>query len=128
MQYLPVDKPDARTQASTAPAPAARRSAISRQLTAIRRATVFSFVDLGPRIIVVTHHKAVAGPYHRNGDAILDVQHAFGGSPEQFRSIAARHGASYLLVCPNMAESTIYRVRNPGGFYDRLARGEKFAF
>ena len=110
---------------STAPARAARRiSNLASRSTAIRRATIFSFVDLGPRIIVVTHHKAVAGPYHRNGDAILDVQHAFGGSPEQFRAIAARHGASYLLVCPNMAESTIYRARNPGGFYDRLARGE----
>jgi hypothetical protein len=70
----------------------------------------------------------VAGPYHRNGDAILDVQHAFGGSPDQFRTIAAKHGANYLLVCPNMPESTIYRARNPGGFYDRLARGESFAF
>jgi hypothetical protein len=83
--------------------------------------TVFTFIDLGPRLITVTHHKAVAGPYHRNGDAILDVQHAFGGSPENFRAIAKRHGATLLLVCPNMAESTIYRSRNPGGFYDQLA-------
>lgn len=128
VQYLPVDKPDARSQAINRAG--ARCPAIG-NLSALNRyppATVFSFVDLGPRIIVVTHHKAVAGPYHRNGDAILDVQHAFGGSPEQFRAIAARHGASLLLVCPNMAESTIYRVRNPSGFYDRLAKGEKFAF
>jgi hypothetical protein len=128
VQYLPVDKPDARSQAINRAG--ARCPAIG-NLSALNRypaGTVLSFVDLGPRIIVVTHHKAVAGPYHRNGDAILDVQHAFGGSPEQFRAIAARHGASYLLVCPNMAESTIYRVRNPGGFYDRLARGERFAF
>ena len=91
-------------------------------------ATVFSFVDLGPRIITVTHHDAVAGPYHRNGDAILDVQHAFGGTPDQFRAIAKRHGATLLLVCPNMAESTIYRTRNPGGFYDQLAHGTTFDF
>ena len=31
-----------------------------------------------------------------------------------------------LLVCPDMAESTIYRARNKGGFYDRLARGQRF--
>ena len=82
---------------------------------------VFTFVDLGPRLITVTHHSAVAGPYHRNGDAILDVQHAFGGSPAQFRAIARRHGATLLLICPNMPESTVYRARNPGGFYDQLA-------
>lgn len=86
--------------------------------------TIFTFVDLGPRLITVTHHNAIAGPYHRNGDAILDVQHAFSGSAENFRQIARRHGATLLLVCPNMAESTVYRARNPGGFYDQLARNQ----
>ena len=98
------------------------------QLNRYPRATLFSFTDLGPRIITVTHHDAVAGPYHRNGDAILDVQHAFGGSPARARAIMQRHGAAYLLVCPMMAESTIYRARNPGGFYDQLARGGRFAW
>ena len=86
--------------------------------------TVFTFVDLGPRLITVTHHNAIAGPYHRNGDAILDVQHAFKGTPENFRAIAKRHGATLLLICPNMAESTIYRTRAPGGFYDQLAHNK----
>ena len=126
--YLPIDKPDARTKAVQT---AGGRCPGFGNLVALNRyppATILSFIDLGPRIIVVTHHKAVAGPYHRNGDAILDVQHAFGGSPEQFRAIAAKHGAGLLLICPNMAESTIYRARNPGGFYDRMAKGETFPF
>ncbi|MFW2850503.1 AcrB/AcrD/AcrF family protein [Sphingomonas sp. TX0543] len=88
--------------------------------------TMFTFVDLGPRLITLTHHSAIAGPYHRNGDAILDVQHAFSGSPEQARAIMKRHRATLLLVCPNMAESTIYRSRAPHGFYARLASAEKF--
>jgi hypothetical protein len=91
-------------------------------------AVMMSFIDLGPRIVTVTHHDAVAGPYHRNGDAILDVQHAFTGSPDQFRAIARKHRATLLLVCPNMAESTVYRARAPGGFYDQLAHNRKFAF
>jgi hypothetical protein len=86
-----------------------------------RAQTVFTFVDLGPRLIVLTHHDAIAGPYHRNGDAILDVQHAFGGTPEAAHAIMRRHGATLLVVCPNMAESTVYRARDPGGFYDQLA-------
>ena len=96
------------------------------QLDRYPRAVMFSFVDLGPRIITITHHDAVAGPYHRNGDAILDVQHAFGGTPDAARAIIRRHGATLLLICPDMAESTIYRARNPGGFYDRLARGAEY--
>lgn len=86
--------------------------------------TIFTFVDLGPRLITMTHHRAIAGPYHRNGTAILDVQHGFGGVSEQFRALARRHGATLLLICPNMAESTVYRARNKGGFYDRLVRGD----
>ena len=128
IQFLPIDRPDARSQAINRAGARCPAYGNLVQLNRYPAGTVFSFVDLGPRIVTVTHDKAVAGPYHRNGDAILDVQHAFGGSPEQFRAIAAKHGATYLLVCPNMAESTIYRARNPGGFYDRMARGEKFAF
>src|SRR3546814_7041084 len=44
-------------------------------------------------------------------------------SPEQFRAIAKRHHATLLMVCPNMPESTVYRARSPGGFYDQLAHG-----
>jgi hypothetical protein len=90
--------------------------------------TVFTFNDLGPRLIATTHHRAISGPYHRNGDAILDVQRAFGRSPAQARAIMRRHGATLLLVCPDFAESTVYRARSKGGFYDRLARGERFAW
>ncbi|MBO9580657.1 MAG: hypothetical protein J7498_07170 [Sphingobium sp.] len=91
-------------------------------------ATIFTLVDLGPRMIAMTHHSAIAGPYHRNGTAILDIHHAFDGSPETFRKIAAAHGASYLLACPGFPEGTIYQARSPRGFYARVLRGEKFDF
>ena len=42
--------------------------------------------------------------------------------------IAKRHGATLLLVCPNMAESTVYRSRNKGGFYDQLAHNKVPSF
>lgn len=90
------------------------------------KATIFTFVDLGPRLIAVTHHDAVAGPYHRNGAAILDIHHAFDGAPEQARAIARRHGATLLLICPYYGEATIYRSRSPNGFYARLEKGERF--
>ncbi len=95
-------------------------------VAALPATTIFTFVDLGPRLITVTHHKAVAGPYHRNGDAILDVHHAFGGSPEAARDIMLRHGATLLITCPNMSEATVHRARHKDGFYARLARGERF--
>lgn len=95
-----------------------------RPLNAIPKAILFSHVDMGPRLIAITHHDGVAGPYHRNGNAILDVHHAFTGPASGFRPIAARHKAQYLLICPNMAETTVYRARNANGFYGQLHRGQ----
>jgi hypothetical protein len=126
VSWFRVDRPNAyQARVNTATGDCMRTS---RLLTLNRypRARIFTFVDLGPRIITVTHHDAYAGPYHRNGDAILDVKHAFARSPAEARAIMARKQAQLLLICPNMAESTIYRVRNKGGFYDQLARGTQF--
>jgi hypothetical protein len=87
-------------------------------------ATIFTMVDLGPRLIATTHHSALAGPYHRNGKVILDLHHAFDGSPEAFRPIAARHHATYLLICPGFPEGTVYQSRSPRGFYAGMMRGD----
>lgn len=95
-----------------------------RPIALLPKATIMTFVDLGPRLITVTHHNAIAGPYHRNGDAILDIHKVFRGQPRNARAIMQRHGATMLLICPNMSESTIYVAQNPNGFYVQLAKGQ----
>lgn len=87
-------------------------------------ATIFTMVDLGPRLVATTHHSAIAGPYHRNSTAILDIQHGMDRPPEDFRAIAARHFAKYLLICPNFPEGTVYQARSPQGFYAQVSRGK----
>ena len=95
------------------------------QINALPTATMLTFVDLGPRLIAMTRHSAIAGPYHRNGAAILDVHHAFRSpSPEVAHDVMKRRGATMLLLCPGMAESTIYQARARGGFYMQLLAGE----
>ncbi len=123
IRELRIDPPSRRAQVVSA---ANRRCAGLASLRLLDRqpaGLMFTHVDLGPRLITTTHHDAVAGPYHRNGDAILDVHHAFSGSAAQAQQIIARHHASYLLTCPNMAETTVYRVRAPDGFYSQLVAG-----
>jgi hypothetical protein len=123
IKFLPIDRPNRATQTvNRANARCASLPAM-RVLNRFPRSTIFTHVDLGPRLITLTHHDAIAGPYHRNGDAILDVHHAFQRSPDEFRRIAASHGARLLLTCPNMAETTVYRARSPNGFYGQLAKG-----
>jgi hypothetical protein len=94
-------------------------------IEALPAQTILTFVDLGPRLIAVTHHDAIAGPYHRAGDAILDVQHSFrSANPETAHDVMRRHGATLLLICPGMSESTVYASENPKGFYVQLTKGK----
>lgn len=84
---------------------------------------VMTFVDLGPRLIAVTHHDAVAGPYHRNGQQIADVMNFWRGSEAQAHALAARYRINYVLSCPNSSTTTIFVAEAPKGFYGQLQRG-----
>jgi hypothetical protein len=124
LPWLPNGKPSTGPDLVGKANAACARVSQLRKLDSVPPAIMFTHVDLGPRLITVTHHDGIAGPYHRNGQAILDVHHAFTGPAKGFRPIAARHKATYLLICPNMAETTVYRSRNPNGFYAQLHRGQ----
>jgi hypothetical protein len=122
--YLPIEAPSpALKQVNVANASCATASYLM-PIARIPAATVLTFVDMGPRLITMTHHKAIAGPYHRNGDAIIDVQHAFSGTAAAAQAIVKKRAATLILICPNMSESTIYRTRDPKGFYVQLNAGQ----
>ena len=89
-----------------------------------RPGLVLTFVDLGPRLITVTPHRAITGPYHRNGAQIIDVMRTWRGDPDNARRTVERYRVDYVLICPNLSESTIYRSEAPNGFYIQLARGK----
>jgi hypothetical protein len=85
---------------------------------------VFTFVDLGPRLIAVTHHDALAGPYHRNGDQIADIMNAFRGDADQAHRLIGKYHSTYLLTCPKSSTTTIFMAETPKGFYAQLERGQ----
>jgi hypothetical protein len=35
-----------------------------------------------------------------------------------------RHGATLLLLCPGLSESTLYATQDPKGFYKQLLNGK----
>jgi hypothetical protein len=88
------------------------------------KGTIFTFVDTGPRLITVTHHNAITGPYHRNGEQIGDIMKAFRGSEAQAHAIVKKYRADYLMTCPQSATTTIFMSTAPKGFYAQLSRGE----
>ena len=85
---------------------------------------VMTFVDYGPRLITVTHHDAVTGPYHRNAEQIVDVMRFWRGSADQAHAIARKYRSDYVLSCPNSSSSTIFMSEAPRGFYAQLEKGE----
>jgi hypothetical protein len=85
---------------------------------------VFTFIDLGPRLIAVTHHDAVGGPYHRNGQQIADVMNAFRGKADQAHRLIAKYHSNYLLTCPDSSTTTIFMTEAPQGFYAQLVHGQ----
>ena len=96
----------------------------SREAKAQPKGIVFTFIDLGPRLIVATHHDAIGGPYHRNDKAIANLIKPFRGDEAQARRIIAEYRSDYLLICPDMSTATIFMSEAPGGFYGQLARGK----
>ena len=86
---------------------------------------VFTFVDLGPRLITVTHHDAITGPYHRNWRQIVDVMNAWRGSADQAHAIMVdKYHANYVLSCPYSSTTTIFTSEAPKGFYGQLQQGK----
>jgi hypothetical protein len=85
---------------------------------------VFTFVDLGPRLITLTHHDTIAGPYHRNWRQIVDIMHAWRGSAEQAHQIIVeKYHSNYVLSCPKSSTTTIFMSEVPKGFYGQLEHG-----
>jgi hypothetical protein len=123
---LPLIPSEKKTASANKVSQAGRRCPSLAALAPVNRqpkGTIFTFVDLGPRIINVTRHSAIAGPYHRNDRAIADVMKAFRGDEAQARRIITEYRSDYLLICPNMATATIFMSEAPRGFYGQLVRG-----
>jgi hypothetical protein len=88
------------------------------------KGVVMTFVDLGPRLIAVTHHDSIAGPYHRNGQQIADVMNFWRGSADQAHAIALKYHTNYVLSCPYSSTTTIFDAEAPKGFYVQLQQGK----
>jgi hypothetical protein len=123
LQLMP-EKPNTRLQAVGRANGRCPTLAALRPIALQPKGYVLTFLDLNPRLIAVTHHDGVAGPYHRNEAAILDLVRVWRGSAENAREMVARRGIDYVLICPGLSESTMYSSGAPKGFYVQLAKGD----
>jgi hypothetical protein len=98
-------------------------SAAAPALNRLPQATLFAPFDIGPVLLLDTHHRVVATAHHRAPQALHDVIAAFLGTPDQARGLIAAHGARYVLVCPGLVEVGNYRHFAPNGFMAQLTEG-----
>ena len=92
-------------------------------LDAVPAGTMLATIDATPALIVHSHHRGIAGPYHRNGRAIADVMAAWSGDDTAARTILKRHQATLVAICGTPTEAEIYARRNPQGLHARLSAG-----
>lgn len=89
----------------------------------VPRGLVLSPVFYGSSVLMLSGHDVVAGPYHRNGDAILDAVHATHWSTAEAKAIVDRRHVDYVAVCAVSAETWNAIGRAPEGFVADLVKG-----
>jgi hypothetical protein len=81
-------------------------------------------LDIGPDLIYQTPLTVVATGHHRGAKAMHEVIAAFIGSPEYAHALLSERGTSYVALCPDFAEPTIYMHHAPNGFAAQLVKGK----
>ncbi|MCJ2089096.1 hypothetical protein MKK88_24375 [Methylobacterium sp. E-005] len=82
---------------------------------------VLGSIDLGPPLLLMTHHAVVAAPYHRNLIGLRAAIEASEGSEATLRRVVRARGADYLLLCTAALDRPEAGRQEP--FATDLARG-----
>ena len=93
------------------------------KLNRFARGTVFAPLDIGPSILLQSHHSVIATSHHRAEQAMADVIRTFTGSEDEARGIIQAHGADYVALCSDLAEAQLYAASGPNSFAAQLIEG-----
>ena len=93
------------------------------ELAALPAATVLAISNLGAPILAHTHHRVLAGPYHRNVAGNLLALQAFMGSDAEAAAIAGGNGVGLVVLCRGNDETSALSEWAPSGFIASLAGG-----
>jgi hypothetical protein len=81
-------------------------------------------IDIGTHLAAHTHHRALAGPYHRIPNAILASHETFAAADEATAArIIAREGIDYVLTCRALDDPLARQPSWQGSFRARLVTG-----
>lgn len=78
----------------------------------------------GPELIYHSRHRAIATPYHRNGDGIADSHAAMAATdPNQARAWIDRRDIELVTLCKSGISPTWDSITDPDSLYRRLMAG-----
>jgi hypothetical protein len=80
-------------------------------------------VDMGARILMSTHHKVLAAPYHRNNKGNLAAYQIFLAPQAEAKARTKALGAGYVAICKRSAEVTILSREGPRGLMADIEAG-----
>ncbi|MBK5265329.1 MAG: hypothetical protein JJE34_08890 [Alphaproteobacteria bacterium] len=95
-----------------------------RDLAALPPATLFAPLDIGPYLLVHTHHRVIGTAHHRNQHAMATVITAFMSVEPEARKTVMGSGADYLVYCTQKSEIDQYVKHAPNGLAARLEAGQ----
>lgn len=115
-----------RAPAEAAARPAGRCTALSdfRALAALPQGTVLAVSNLGSSILAETHHRVLAGPYHRNQAGNLAMLDAMAVPPAEAEAAVRRAEVDYVVSCAGNGETRFLSRLAPDSLVARLAAGE----
>ncbi|MCM8557944.1 AcrB/AcrD/AcrF family protein [Sphingomicrobium sediminis] len=130
--YLPKNEAEVKREAKEKvvnndeePASNCQQSWVMGQLDRIEPATIFTHIDLAPRLLVTTHHTTITGPYHRNDEAIGMVLSVLLSQPDEDadaeRTVRGL-GSDYVMICDERGPGD--ELPDADRLDARLVRGE----
>ncbi|MXO91538.1 hypothetical protein GRI41_11945 [Altererythrobacter aquaemixtae] len=93
-------------------------------LNSLPQGTIFAPLDIGPAILVKSHHAVAATGHHRAEESMRDVILAFTSPEAEARQIVAAHESDYIVICTDLAEPRLFTAANPQGLAAQLVAGE----
>jgi hypothetical protein len=86
-------------------------------------ATVLAISNLGPALLRYTHHRVLAGPYHRNEAGNLATLDILLAEPKDAQRLMAKYGVSLVVHCPGNDETGLLVAQAPHGLIAALVEG-----
>jgi len=97
----------------------------SHALQGLETGEFYAPLDIAPQLLLHSEHKVVATGHHRGNQGMRFLIETALGSSEQAKASLVARGATYVALCPDLAEPRMYAAQVPDGFMADLTDGRE---